>query len=472
MGFDIAYIVSHGFAARMVTQTDLLGKLVKAGKKVALIAPDAKDENLTRYCQSSDVELFEFNVDSKFWSSQYQDARKYFLEDIRANPALWEKHIYATKYNKSKNPWSHVRPRLLLLVHKLVKQMPQLRSWYLKRERRHLRSARAVALLDKIDPKVVVATYPVDFREAMLLLAAKDSGRKTVIHLLSWDNITCKGRFPVLADEYIAWGPTMKAELMQYYGVERDSIRTCGVPHFDLHLRALKSPRTKRYLQILGLDPEAPYLLFAMSSPRFAPREIDIVEWLTAGVEQDMYGSSMQLVIRPHPQNVCGNMADESWLPRLRSLVSGRIAVDIPLFSASKMLWSMQKEDMIRLSHLLVGCSLNLNSGSTISIEALICNKPVVLTSFDGSADLGFWRSARRLVEYFHLKKLVDMKGVSVATSYLELELQIGEYLKDGTLNQEDRNMTLRKQVESFNSGATAAAVQSLIRMHPHNEGS
>ena len=46
---DIAYIVSHGFAARMVTQTDLLGLLVKEGKKVALICPDKNDENLKTY---------------------------------------------------------------------------------------------------------------------------------------------------------------------------------------------------------------------------------------------------------------------------------------------------------------------------------------------------------------------------------------------------------------------------------------
>ena len=41
--FDIVYIVSHGFASRMVTQTNLLGKLVQAGKSVALISPDKED---------------------------------------------------------------------------------------------------------------------------------------------------------------------------------------------------------------------------------------------------------------------------------------------------------------------------------------------------------------------------------------------------------------------------------------------
>ena len=92
--FDIAYVVSHGFAARMVTQTNLLGLLVKEGKSVALICPDKNDENLKSYCEKEGVQLFEFNPASSFWTTQYAEIRKYFLEDIETNVALKEKHIY------------------------------------------------------------------------------------------------------------------------------------------------------------------------------------------------------------------------------------------------------------------------------------------------------------------------------------------------------------------------------------------
>lgn len=102
MSIDIAYIVSHGFAARMVTQTNLLGLLVKEGKKVALICPDKNDTNLKEYCFNEGVELHEFNPRSQFWTGQYVEIRKYFLEDIDNNIALKEKHIWATKYNTSK----------------------------------------------------------------------------------------------------------------------------------------------------------------------------------------------------------------------------------------------------------------------------------------------------------------------------------------------------------------------------------
>ena len=136
MKTDIAYIISHGFAARMVMQTNLLGLLVKEGKKVALIAPDREDENLKIYCNENGVDLYEFNPKSSFWTSQYHDARKYFLENIKANPALWEKHIYATRYNKSKKPWPHIKPRLLILCYYLRNWFPGLKKWYKKKRRK------------------------------------------------------------------------------------------------------------------------------------------------------------------------------------------------------------------------------------------------------------------------------------------------------------------------------------------------
>ena len=147
---DIAYIVSHGFAARMVMQTNLLGKLVREGKQVALIAPDKSDQNLAQYCHENGVGLFQFDPQSPFWNSEYHFARKYFLEDIKANPALWEKHIYALRYNKARNPWRHIRPRLLYVVHQLKKWFPGIKRWYQQREQRYLESPAAKALLEEI----------------------------------------------------------------------------------------------------------------------------------------------------------------------------------------------------------------------------------------------------------------------------------------------------------------------------------
>lgn len=462
MKTNIVYIISHGFAARMVMQTNLLGLLVKEGKKVALIAPDKNDENLKIYCEKNGVDLYEFNPESNFWTSQYRDGRKYFLEEIKSNTALWEKHIYATRFNKSKNPWRHIQPRLLFFLFLLRKWFPGLKNWYKKREEKQLESETAIELIEKINPEVLVSTYPVNFSEAMLLKAAKMKNAKTVIHLLSWDNISCKGHFPQLADEYIAWGPIMKDELIEYYNIPEQKIHLCGVPHFDIHQESRQNPQPQEFLQKLGLAPSKPYLFIGMSSPRFAPKEIDIVEWLAKEVTNDTFGKDMQLVIRPHPQNIQGGMADQSWLPRLKALESDRVGVDFPDLVKSKMLWSMQEKDMLRLSHLLAGCSVSLNSGSTLSIDALMCGRPVILTSFDAKYKLTYWRSARRLIDYTHLNKLISLEGVLVSDSFEDLMSKIKRQLTNPDYLKEKRKETILKMCFDEDGKATLRAVNHL----------
>lgn len=465
MKFDIAYIVSHGFAARMVMQTNLLGLLVKEGKKVALIAPDKNDENLKRYCDENGVALYEFNPQSDFWSAEYQNGRKYFLEDIKKNPALWEKHVYATRFNKARNPWSHLRPRLFFFLYWLRKWFPGLKNWYKKREEKQLESEEAQQLIKQINPAMLVSTYPVSFLEGMLLKAAKEQGLKTTIHLLSWDNISCKGHFPQLADEYIAWGPIMKEELMEYYAIPEDKIHVCGVPHFDLHLESQQNLNPEPHLTKLGLQADKPYLFFGMSSPRFAPKEIDIVEWLAAEVRKDTFGKDMQLIVRPHPQNVQGGMADQSWLPRLEALHEGRVGVDFPDLVKSKMAWSMQEKDMHRLSQLLAACTVSLNSGSTLSIDALMCGVPVILTSFDAQEKLEYWRSARRLIDYTHLKKLVNLGGVSVAKDFGACQDLLLKYILDEKYNVENREKTVTMQCHNYNTSSTVLCVEAFNAM-------
>lgn len=460
----IAYIVSHGFAARMVMQTNLLGRLAKSGFEVILISPDDQDDNLSRYCMDKGVDLVAFKPASSFWSSNHISSRMYFLENINKNPALLEKYIYARSLSEGSSVKAKIKVRLLKVMHDLKELLPFIKSSFQRREKKMLQSEEAGNLIKRVRPDIIVSTYPVNFWESQLIEAAKGEGVKTVMHLLSWDNISCKGRFPTDAEEYIAWGPIMEAELREYYNVSEDRIYKCGVPHFDLHRESVLNPDHKKYLAEFGLDGEKPYLFFGMSSPRFAPYEIDIVEWLAQSVERNAFGKDVQLIVRPHPQNVQGGMADSSWLPRLKRLASDRTGVDFPKLVESNMPWSMQEKDMVRLSQLLSGALVSFNSGSTLSIDSLMCDTPVILTSFDGEHKLDYWRSARRLVDYVHLKKLVSYKGIPVTNNYQELSQEIKAFLNNNDYLKENRKRTLKS--ECSNQGmATEVVIKALKKI-------
>lgn len=433
---DFAYIVSHGLAARMVRQTGLLEKIAGRGFNVGVISTEGNNPNLEEYCRNHNIGYYCFDGINKQITGNYQFKRSYILENITENVALYEKHYYALLRLKAKNPWYKMRPLWYLFVHYLVKLFPIIRENFLRDEQKKLKGYNAKLFLEKISPSALISTYPVSLKEASLLQAGNElPGTKTIIHLLSWDNITCKGRFAALADKYIAWGKVMAIELEKHYGVNKSNINITGVPHFDLHFETHGSNEYKKYLKIKGLNPDYPYLFFAMSSPRFAPGEIEIVEWLADIIGEKIWGE-MQLIIRPHPQNVSGYLADKSWLPRLKELEKlPHIVVDYPdILNSEGLQWSLEKEDMIRQAHLLEGCTVMINSGSTMSIDALCHNKPVIITAFDGAKMKPYWLSARRLVDFPHLATLNALGGYFKVDSFEQLKNVIGRLLKkEGT---------------------------------------
>ncbi len=439
----------------MITQTKLLRRLTENGIRVTLLVPDIMDPGFLQVQEETGVELVEYLVEEGWLRRGLFQLRKFVLNDIEANPALLEKYMVRKQdpnraWPKKLVDWLEFR------AFRLAKRFPFLRRWFARLEQWALTSSAVQEQLRTLHPRLLVCTYPVMSPEPEYLLAAKAVGVTTVLHMLSWDNITAKGQFPALADVYGVWGDCMAEELADYYKVPESRLTRLGVPHFDRHFEALQEPAPARLLHY-GLSPDKPYLFVAMSAPRYCPREIDIVEWLAAQAATGAY----QLLIRPHPQNMTGDMADESWLPRLRALEKlDNVGLFPPKMNTdSRLLYSIARDDLSEFSQLLSGAAVVINSGSTVSIDAMMCGRPVILTSFDAEEQLPYWNSARRLIDYTHLKKFVAQGGVRVTRSYEELAAAVSAYLADPDLDAALRAATVRRYCLAADGGATDRAV-------------
>lgn len=438
MSVDICYVISHGFAARTVLHTGVIPSLQKEGLSIALITPNGASAGIQGIADRYGIEVAEAPKPTgrKLY---FSDAvRKYITEDVRKNPALWAQHQRAiTQRRANRKQW--LIARTFYPLNRVSMRFRAVGRSLERSARKALANPEMAELLTRLQPRVLVSTYPVDLMEASLLHEAQRLGIPTVGQLLSWDNITSKGRFPVPPDYYISWGPIMTSETQEYYGTQRERVFECGVAHFDAHTAHASKEEITALVKKLGLNPDHPYLCFGMSSPIFCPHEIDVVEWLAKAVRSGVFGPTMQLVVRPHPQNVKGYMADTSWLPRLDALSGERVAIDYPTLASGKLEWSMDEADLHHLSNLLAGCTISLNSGSTLSIDAIIHDKPVIMTSFDAGNELVWWQSASRVTSYYHLAKLIGLGGVRVVRSFEELETTIKRYLENPGLDAAER---------------------------------
>jgi len=466
----LTYLATHGFAVRMIFQTGLLRRLTENGVRVSVVVPDADDPNLVALGTRDDVTLVQFSTKPRWVDRFLKTIRKYLVEDIRKNPPLWDKHQELIRVGQG-NTGRRLVAHLGLFFGDVVLRFPYLRTVFLRWEKRILLREEELEFIREQAPGLLVSTYPVTAPEPGLLLAAQSLGIPTVLHLLSWDNITAKGHFQALADDYITWGPTMAEELSAYYGVGPERITRCGVPHFDLYFGGKELPVGAGPLVQSLLDEQKPYLFFAMSAARYAPRETDILRQLCAATRSGGPLHGVKIVARPHPSALGGVLNDDETLNRLKELEAEEgLLVSYPDMTAgSRMNWSVRDTDMYELVYLLRGAAVVLNSGSTVNVEALALARPVVVTSFDGPDQLPYEKSARRLKDYPHLRKLFADGGGEVVTNTEDMLVAISRFLADPDYRLEERKFALHRQIGDQNGDATGKVAGTLRQLLAKN---
>ena len=69
-------------------------------------------------------------------------------------------------------------------------------------------------------------------------------------------------------------------------------------------------------------------------------------------------------------------------------------------------------------------------------------DRPVITVGFDGLEELPYDLSARRGLDFTHIKKMLALGGVRVAQSFVDLEAHINDYLCEPHLERDERIYT------------------------------
>ena len=88
--------------------------------------------------------------------------------------------------------------------------------------------------------------------------------------------------------------------------------------------------------------------------------------------------------------------------------------------------------------------------------------KPVLITSFDADRQRDYWDSARRLMDYPHLKTLAELGGVEVVVDFPGLVRSLRAVLDEPTRGAERRAAALAAECHSDDGLATGRVVSVL----------
>ena len=169
-------------------------------------------------------------------------------------------------------------------------------------------SRRIDAFVRSFDPDVVLATPLVEYASSQVdyLKSARSLGVSTAACIASWDNLTNKGMLRFTPDRVLVWNEIQRRELEELQGIDGERAVVTGAQKFDEWFERTPSRPAPEFKRRVGVQEEAPYLLYVCSSLFIAPDEVSFVRrWLTAlRADPRLAADQLGVVVRPHPQNV------------------------------------------------------------------------------------------------------------------------------------------------------------------------
>ena len=154
-------------------------------------------------------------------------------------------------------------------------------------------------------PDVVLVTPGVHFGSAQadIIKSARAAGVPVGMLVFSWDNLSTKGALHVAPDVMFVWNERQRSEAATLHGFPPERVIAVGAPRFDEFFTLAPVVPRARFLGPLGLDADAPTLLYLCSSRFVARHELPFVRRWLAAVRRsgDPSLARCNVIVRPHP---------------------------------------------------------------------------------------------------------------------------------------------------------------------------
>ncbi len=327
---------------------------------------------------------------------------------------------------------------------------------------------RFTEFFDKYQPALVFSTDMQNENDVRLMHEAKDHNVAVVATVRSWDNFTTKGILRVIPRTLIVPNEIVKREAATLSFVPEERIVPVGIPHYDRYIAAkIQSAKSKNqnnsqsvlsreeFCRKYGLDPTKKIILFSPIGNRFIRNNL-----LDKLVLETLSALDVNVLVRIPP-------SDYVTLDGFKSK-KAQVAFDISGAGSEKdrKLNEVSREDDDRLIEELTHCDAVVTGQSTITIDASVFNKPVVIIYFD-QEDRSYWESVRRYYDSEYYRPVADSGGVRFAKNPKELNTLVWRYLENPRLDEEGRRRIASEQAYKLDGKATerlASVLRSFLR--------
>lgn len=284
---------------------------------------------------------------------------------------------------------------------------------------------------------------------------------KTASFIFSWDNLASKGRMSANFDYYLVWSDLMKQELLHFYKkVQSRNVEVVGTPQFEPYVLE-RYKRTKAdFFTRFNLDSSKKTICFSCGDISTSKNDELYIITIAKAIQENKI-QNVNLLVRTSPAE--DPVRFESFVAKFPF-----IKWNYPKWHLARTghqeEWSQRipsEEDVTDLRSILEYSDLNINMLSTMSLDFLQFDKPVINPVFGNRAN-GLYDD-QRFLQYPHIKNVVNSNATKIVKNEEELIEAINLYILHPETDTVNRKQLIQLQIGKPLNG-TSQRIAAILR--------
>lgn len=314
------------------------------------------------------------------------------------------------------------------------------------------------ASFTRYKPDAVFGTSVIHEVTITLLKHARRRGVPALGMVKSWDNLSSKGLLRVHPDYLLVQNEIMVREAAEWNDFPKSKIRIVGFPQFDHYYDPLWHQSRGGVARNIGIDPNLKWIVYFAGG-------------LMTGILQGKdSGDHIRMLEEAKKKRVFPGTTFVGSIHPKDAATLKELGIDIPVLRLGKKAegtidWDFSQDDMKFLMNVVRHADVTINLGSTMSLEAAIFDRPIVLVGFNGynEAEVPWQQKLSVALDYTtHYKYVIATGGLSRVNNEKEFIDAVKTYLSHPELHKEGRKRIVKELVGPIDGKAGNRCWQAL----------
>jgi hypothetical protein len=343
--------------------------------------------------------------------------------------------------------------------------------WWTKKQMQSIRNHNITQsyfkLLQQYQPDFLFFTHQRPPFVAPMIEAAEQANIPTTAFIFSWDNLASKGRMAGNFNHYMVWSELMKTELLHFYpSITDQQIHVVGTPQFEPYVMDNYQTSRTEFTQRFGINPDYPTLCFSCGDISTSKNDELYISTIAEAMKNSLINRNANFIVRTSPAEAPNRFFE---LTKTYPFIIWNYPDWIYAREGHPEPWTQRiptEKDVKDLRALLEFCDVNINMCSTMSLDFMQFDKPVINPVF-GNAKNGLYDD-QRFLKYAHYERVANSGAVAIVKNKEELIAAINDALINPHKASDERKKLLELQIGRPLKGTSEGIVEILQRIPTH----